>query len=63
MSSKELIALILNDHYRVYKNKRKISVLKHLFIAESFKYIFWMRVCSYFKSKKIKTPYYCCKLI
>lgn len=42
--------LVLSDLYRITANTKTYTLLKYLFMGGSYKYVFWMRTCSYLKS-------------
>lgn len=58
----ELKDYIKHDYYRIYKTTSKLSVFKSLFFGESFKYVFWLRVCAYLNGKN-KILYFISKII
>ncbi|MHB9029525.1 MAG: serine O-acetyltransferase [Candidatus Latescibacterota bacterium] len=47
MKFTEYRLLVLSDLYRVTGNIRLKSLLRQIFLGESFKYIFWMRTCRF----------------
>lgn len=53
MKFKEYKYLIFSDLYRV-TGKISIKILfEELFLGESFKYIFWLKTCNFFKKNNL----------
>ena len=63
MKLTKLKKIIAADHFRFYKNVSNKEILKHIFYSESFKYIFWMRVCSFTKKGKHRLLFLFTRLI
>ncbi len=62
MRKTELFYAVKSDHFRVYKTTTTLAILKHIITGESFKYIFWFRLCSFFRTKKIHAvAYFLCR--
>jgi len=53
MNFKEYKFLIQSDFYRISGEKNAVKLFKRVFRNGSFKYIFWMRTCSYAKSNTL----------
>jgi serine O-acetyltransferase len=53
MKYSEYRYLVLSDLYRITGNVKTTALIKHVMIGESFKYIFWMRTCSYVRTRPL----------
>jgi serine O-acetyltransferase len=52
------VKTIKHDHFRVYKSTSALSIFKHVLLGESFKYIFWLRLCTKFRGRGINKGLY-----
>jgi len=52
MDYKQYKYLIYSDLYRITGNSKFTSLIKKIFLGESFKYIFWMRTSNYLTHNK-----------
>lgn len=52
MTFAEYKYLVLSDLYRVTRETKTLTLLRHVFFGESYKYIFWMRTCRFVHEKK-----------
>lgn len=49
----KIYRLIQSDCYRLCAQTNLLTIFKQLIVGETFKYLFWMRLCKYFDSNKL----------
>lgn len=64
MTFKELRYLWQADLYRHKANASKCFCLRYLLLAPTFKFLFWMRLCTYLAPKRLARPFHWfCRLV
>lgn len=52
MTFAEYKYLVLSDLYRITRDTKFSTLMRNILWGESYKYIFWMRTCSFLRGKK-----------